>query len=111
MIDINTITISGTIVGKVETAKKQDLSIARFQLVVLSSNDVTKPNQFKVVCFGDLAKFCEENLADGDPVIILGKLETNRLLRGQQETEIHPKMIIPIGKKEKEPELTVTEIE
>ena len=113
MVDINTITISGTVTGKVETFKRDNANVAWFQLAVLSADDIARPNHYKIVAFGDVARFCEHNLVDCDPVIILGKLETKRLAKEQQEVQIHPKLIIPIREKEKdaEPDFRITPVE
>jgi len=111
MLDINTITISGTVIGKVETYKKEALNIARLHIAVLNKDNVANPSHFKVVAFGDLATYCQENINDTDNLIILGKLEIQRPIRGQQEIEIQAKTIIPINRKSKEPEFTVTPID
>lgn len=101
MVDINTITVSGTVVGEVDTSSKGDLNIARFQLALITADEAAEPSQFKVVAFGDNAKFCEQTLKEGDPIVVLGRLQSRRWAK-RQEVEIMARTIIRIGKREKE---------
>ena len=78
MSDINTVSLSGTVHGDVETYQSDDLPVSRFYLLVAGAGGKGKAATFKVVAFGDLAELSQSALADGSRVVFTGGLREHR---------------------------------
>lgn len=82
--DINTVSLSGTVHGDVESYQSNDLPVSRFYLLVTGAGGRGKAAAFKVVAFGDLAERSQSDLADGSRVVLTGGLREHRR-RGESE--------------------------
>lgn len=98
MVDINTVSLSGLIAGKVETSKAKGISVARFFIDVEGAGDKRTVGNFKVVAFAELADIARE-LSEGDRIVLVGAL-LERRGRGIREMEIRVRNLIPLPEEE-----------
>lgn len=99
MSDMNTVTISGTVRGEVESYTKEDLVVSRFYLGVAEAHEKGEEGTFKVVAFGKTAEYARNNLKDGERATVLGKLLARGGSRGPRPVEIQAKVITLPNKK------------
>lgn len=93
MSDINTVTLSGTIRGEVESYTREDLVVSRFYLGVAEAHEKAEEGLFKVVAFGKTAEYARKNLQDGERVTVTGRLLARGGTRGPRPVEVQAKVI------------------
>jgi single-stranded DNA-binding protein len=91
--DINTVTLSGTLVSEVETSSSRDLIAARFLIAVTGAGEGTSAGTFNAVAFGEKAGEVED-LHQGDRVILLGALRRHAAAMDGHSVEIHLRTLI-----------------
>jgi len=102
MSDINTVSLSGVLVGDVETAKAKGMSVARFFIEVEGAGDRSARGNFKAVAFAEWADVAK-NLSEGDRVVLVGAL-LDRSARGGRKTEIRVRNLIRLPRTAQEAE-------
>jgi hypothetical protein len=91
--DINTVTLSGTLVSEVETSSSRDLVAARFLIAVAGAGEAGSSGVFKAVAFGEKATELE-GLHQGDRVVLLGAIRRHAAAMDGHCVEIHLRTLI-----------------